>query len=433
MKKIPVLPDKYKKIIAEFSRIFLGCLFIFSGFVKAIDPLGGTYKNIDYFEAFGLGFFNFSALPFAIFLSALEFSLGIGLIMGVYRRFHSILVLLFMLFMTPLTLYLAIANPVSDCGCFGEALVISNWQTFIKNLFLLAAAIVLYYWYKRITPLFSRKSRSLVVLWCWIFILGLSLYCYTYLPILDFRPYKVGADIPELMKIPDDAEHDLYESVLIYSKDGKTEEFTLENYPRDDDSWVFVDSRSKLVKKGYEAPIHDFAAVDEEGVDITERILSNPSYTFLLVGHKLEKAKESNVDRINGIYDYARSYGYDFYALTSSLPEGIREWVENTGAEYPFCTMDDITLKTIVRSNPGLLLIHEGVIINKWPHRTLPEESLLNQPLEVSPLGEIPPRHEVRSLFALTLLFLTPLIALWSFDFFRYRRKEMRKRGENLK
>lgn len=426
MKSKIEITDQNKKIIVEVSRVLLGCVFVFSGFVKAVDPLGSTYKITDYLEAFGLGFLSFSALPASFFLSALEFALGVCLLLGVYRKFHSILILLFMLFMTPLTFYLAIANPVSDCGCFGDALLISNWQTFFKNLVLLAAAVIVFLWHKKITSLFTYKSFSLVVLWTWLFILSVSFYCYTFLPVLDFRPYKIGNNIPELMEIPEDAEHDVYESILIYSKDGVEQEFSIENYPKDDETWTFVDSKSRLIKKGYEPPVHDFVAINDEGDDITDALLYEPAYTFLLVSYRLDKANDSNVDKINEIYDYAKANDYPFYAITSSLPDMIQEWKENTGAEYPFCSMDEITLKTIVRSNPGLLLLKEGTIINKWPHTKLPEENRLNQRLEDSELGQIPPDRSVRRVLSLAIILFFPLIALGLFDFFHYRRKEQK-------
>jgi Predicted membrane protein len=419
------IPGKLEKIIVEICRYLLAGVFLFSGYVKAVDPWGVVYKNLDYFEALGLTFFNFSAIPFAFFLFALEFALGICLLLGIYRRFSSVLILLFMLFMTPFTLYLAITNPVTDCGCFGEAWVITNWQTFSKNVVLLLAALIVFLRYKRMTPFFSRKSESLALLWSGIFILGFSFYCFLYLPTLDFRPYKKGAYLPELMEIPDDAEMDIYETTLVYSKDGKTEEFTIENYPKNDPSWTFVDSRNKLIKKGYEPPIHDFVILTEDGDEITDLVLENPSYTFLLIAHKLEKTSDSNVDKINEIYDYARDYGYDFFALTSSLPNTIREWKENTGAEYPFCSMDDITLKTIIRSNPGLVLLKEGTVINKWANRKLPDSNQLDQPLEDSTLGQIPPDHSVRSILISGLILFLPLIALWLFDFFRYKRSRV--------
>jgi uncharacterized membrane protein YphA (DoxX/SURF4 family) len=366
--------DKFKKVIVEISRILLGVVFVFSGFVKAVDPVGSAYKISDYFSAWGLQFLDILALPGSFFQSVLEFALGVFLLAGIYRKITSFLILLVMCFMTPLTLYLAIANPITDCGCFGDALVITNWQTFYKNTVLLTAAVIVFLWHRQMTFLFPKKHRSLILLFTLLFILGISFYCYAYLPVLDFRPYKIGNNIREGMSIPEGAETDVYETVFIYEKEGIAHEFTIDNYPKEDSGWTFVDSKSKLIKKGYEPPIHDFTITTEQGDDITDEVLADDNYTFLLIAHKLEKASDSNIDKINEIYDYAKQNGYNFICLTASLPSQIKEWKENTGAEYPFCTMDDITLKTIIRSNPGLLLIKKGTIINKWPDKKIPEK-----------------------------------------------------------
>jgi uncharacterized membrane protein YphA (DoxX/SURF4 family) len=407
----------YKKIAVEFCRFLLGLVFIFSGFVKAVDPLGTTYKNLDYLSAFGLNVFDFLAMPLAFAQIAVEFAMGVCLIAGVYRKFHAVLFLAFMCFMTPLTFYLALKNPVTDCGCFGDALILTNWETFSKNIVLLAAAVVVFLWYKKMTPLYIvPKSSSCVTAFTYIFIVGVSLYCYTYLPLLDFRPYKVGADIPELMAVPENAQLDEYETKYIYSKDGIETAFTLEDYPKNDSTWTFVDSKSKLIKKGYESPIHDFIIENEDGEDITGDILNNDSYTFLLIAHKLEKASDSNIDKINEIFDFCIQQGYSFYCLTASLPADIKEWKENTGAEYPFYTMDDIPLKTIIRSNPGLLLIKSGIIQNKWSNPRIPGEEALAQPLEETEWGQIPANQAKRNIALLALSFLSALALLFWLD-----------------
>ena len=412
----------YKKIAVEISRVILGIVFVFSGFVKAIDPWGGAYKIRDYFAAFELSDFNFAAVPLSFFQAAIEFGVGVCLLIGVYRRFNSFFALLIMLFMTPLTLYIAITNPVTDCGCFGDALVISNWSTFYKNIFLLIVAVILFIWHYKMTSLFTWKRYFISSLWIYIFILSVSFYCFTYLPLIDFRPYKIGTSIPEKMLIPEDAPNDEYEVKLFYSKDGETKEFTDKNYPRGDSTWTFVDSKTRLIKKGYQPPIHDFSITNSNEDDITDYILSNPSYTFLLIAHKLEIASDKNVDKINDIYDFSSDKGYDFYALTSSVPKERQEWIGNTGAEYSFCTVDDITLKTIIRSNPGLLLIKGGTVIKKWPNTCLPDENKLSKLIEETNLGKIPTVHHLRNMLLLALILLIPFASLFLYDF-SYRKK----------
>ena len=206
----------FKKLIVEISRIILGAVFVFSGFVKAVDPWGSIYKIKDYMAAFNLSSWDFIALPLAFILFSIEFGIGISLLLGVYRRTNTIFALIFMLFMTPLTLYLAIKNPVTDCGCFGDALVLTNWQTFFKNLPLLLMAICLFLWYKSMTPVFTKRCDSLVAFWVYLFILGLAAYCFFFLPVLDFRPYKVGTHIPDRMKIPEGAKQPVFDTKLFY-------------------------------------------------------------------------------------------------------------------------------------------------------------------------------------------------------------------------
>lgn len=420
------IPDKYKKIIVEIFRVAIGLIFVFSGFVKAVDPWGSAYKFQDYFSAFGLGFFDFLALPASFILSAFEFLLGVFLLAGIYRKVTSFLIVLFMSFMTCLTLYLAIANPVSDCGCFGDAFVITNWQTFIKNIIILPASILVFLWHRQMTFLFSKKSRSLVILFSLIFIFGISFYSYTYLPILDFRPYKIGNNIREQMEIPEGAPTDVYETTFIYEKDGVEQEFTLDTYPKEGSGWTFVDAKSKLIEKGYEPPIHGFSISDEEGYDVTDDILSYDGYTFLLIAHKLEKASDSNIDLVNDIYDYSQAHGYRFYCLTSSLPEQMEEWREKTGAEYSFYTVDDIILKTIVRSNPGLVLLKDATIINKWADRNLPDDSQLKAPLNESELGVIPENNDTTNVVLLFLGLIIPLVILFFID-----RRENKSKSNN--
>jgi len=422
----------FKKVIVEISRIILGAVFVFSGFVKAVDPMGSVYKIKDYMAAFDLSFLDFTALPLAFILFAVEFGIGICLLLGVYRRTNTIFALIFMLVMTPLTLYLAIKNPVTDCGCFGDALVLTNWQTFFKNLPLLLMAICLFFWYKSMTPVFTKKCNSLIVFWVYLFILGLALYGFFFLPMLDFRPYKVGTHIPTLMEVPEGAERPVFETKLIYSKDGIERDFTIDNYPKDDTTWVFVNSKTVTIKKGYEPPIHDFSITTKDGNDITDQILTDTNYTFLLISNKLEEASDDNVEEINEIYDYSKKFGYDFYALTSSLPVEIEEWIRNTGAEYPFGTMDDITLKTIIRSNPGLMLLQDGTIVNKWPNRALHAVSELKTPLDASDIGRIPENRDREKIIIISLIFAIPLFILFLFDFFVLRRRQKKYRREKV-
>ena len=249
---------KIEKFLIEFARVIVGTTFLFSGFVKAIDPLGFAYKIEDYLVELQLTEFFPLALPMAIFMVVAEFSLGVALLLGIYRKWTVRFIGLFMVFFTPLTLWIAITNPVEDCGCFGDALIISNWATFYKNLVLLAGTILLLLQWRRITPLFSRRLAPAAVLFTLVFGLFFSLWNVVRLPVMDFRPYHIGANIPQQMFV-DPEKADVLETVFIYSKEGVEQEFTEENYPWNDTTWTYVDMTTRVVKEGESPKIEDFA------------------------------------------------------------------------------------------------------------------------------------------------------------------------------
>jgi len=363
-------------IIGSVARTLLGLTFIFSGFVKAVDPLGTVYKIEDYLNAFG-GFFTHlvpAAPEAACALILFEFVLGVLLVFNVWIKATSWLALLMMVVMTPLTLYLAIANPVTDCGCFGDAIHLSNWATFGKNVVLLVLAVALLltkdYLYST-----WRKPLDLII-FCVAFLCcsGLMAYALLHLPPIDFRPYKIGNNIPELMTvdIPEDAPVDEYEYTFIYEKDGVQQEFTLDNYPKGDTTWTFVDQRSKLVKKGYEAPeppVHDFVLTltEDDGTvyDMTDEILEQDS-VVLAIMYKVEKASRKQAEKLNRLYQASLESGMPFYAVTGSGEHEIDIWRQETGAEYPFLSCDGVTLKTIVRANPGVVVLNQGTVVDKY-------------------------------------------------------------------
>ena len=357
-------------ITGSIARTLLALTFLFSGFVKAVDPLGTVYKIQDYLhEGFG-GVFQW-AIPAAgvaaVCLIALEWLLGIAMLLNVRTQWTSWITLLFYCIMTPLTLYIAIANPVSDCGCFGDALVITNWQTFWKNIILLLLSICLVICRKAIPELFSWWMEIIITLAALGSVAGIMGYSYTHLPQIDFRPYKVGNHIPTLMEIPDDAEVDQYEITLIYAKDGKEQTFTLENYPKGDPEWTFVDQKSVLIKKGYVPPIHDFEIETLEGDYITQDILESEDPIALVVMYDLTKTDTTQLEKLmHMIHEYPR-----VYFLTASGEEEIFAFAEELGWDEEttystFCFTDPITLKTIVRANPGVIVVQNGTIIDKY-------------------------------------------------------------------
>ena len=407
------MSQRLLKMTVNLCRIIVALTFIFSGFVKAIDPIGLQYKLQDYLGAIGIpGFLpDWMLLIMAVLLAAVEFCMGIFLLFAIQRRLISKLIVVFMSIMTLITVWLVVANPVKDCGCFGDALHLTNTETLVKNIILLGCSIVIMRRPLAMFRFISESNQWIVINYTIVFIFvcsGLSLY---YLPLFDFRPYRIGTNIPRGMEIPKDAEQPLFETTFIMEKGGQRKEFTLNDYP--DSTWKFIDSKTVQVKEGYIPPIHDFSIADRKtGKDLTDSVLRHKGYTFLLIAPYLERADDSNFGDIDQLYEYAQTYNIPFYCLTASTAKAIQRWRNITGAEYPFCITDETTLKTIVRSNPGLLLLKDGTIINKWSHNQLPNGAKLSLPITQSALGKMPQDSVPGKILEIILWFILPLTLL---------------------
>ena len=407
------MSQRLLKMIVNLCRIIVAVTFIFSGFVKAIDPIGTQYKLQDYLGAIGIAGIlpNWTLLAVAVFLAAIEFCIGIFLLFAIQRRLISKLTVAFMAFMTMVTVWIVVADPVKDCGCFGDALHLTNTETLIKNIVLLVCSLAIMYRPLAMFRFVSKSNQWIVTNYTIVFILvssGLSLY---YLPIFDFRPYHIGVNIPRGMEIPKGAKLPQFKTTFIMEKNGQRKEFTLDNYP--DASWKFIDSKTVQTSEGYIPPIHDFSITDNKtGLDLTNSVLSHKGYTFLLIAPHLETADDSNFGDIDRLYEYAQSYDISFYCLTASTTKAIKRWIDLTGAEYPFCITDEAVLKTIIRSNPGLLLLKDGTIINKWSHNNLPNEAKLSRPISQSSLGKMPKDSVPAKILEIVLWFILPLTLL---------------------
>ena len=407
------MSQRLLKMIVNLCRIIVAVTFIFSGFVKAIDPIGTQYKLQDYLGAIGMAGIlpNWTLLAVAVFLAAIEFCIGIFLLFAIQRRLISKLAVAFMTFMTMVTVWIVVADPVKDCGCFGDALHLTNTETLIKNIVLLVCSLVIMYRPLAMFRFVSKSNQWIVTNYTIVFILvssGFSLY---YLPIFDFRPYHIGVNIPRGMEIPKGAKLPQFKTTFIMEKNGQRKEFTLDNYP--DASWKFIDSKTVQTSEGYIPPIHDFSITDNKtGLDLTNSVLGHKGYTFLLIAPHLETADDSNFGDIDRLYEYAQSYDIPFYCLTASTTKAIKRWIDLTGAEYPFCITDDAVLKTIIRSNPGLLLLKDGTIINKWSHNNLPNEAKLSRPISQSSLGKMPKDNVPAKILEIVLWFILPLTLL---------------------
>ena len=407
------MSQRLLKMIVNLCRIIVAVTFIFSGFVKAIDPIGTQYKLQDYLGAIGMAGIlpNWTLLAVAVFLAAIEFCIGIFLLFAIQRRLISKLTVAFMAFMTMVTVWIVMADPVKDCGCFGDALHLTNTETLIKNIVLLVCSLAIMYRPLAMFRFVSKSNQWIVTNYTIVFILvssGLSLY---FLPIFDFRPYHIGVNIPRGMEIPKGAKLPQFKTTFIMEKNGQRKEFTLDNYP--DASWKFIDSKTVQTSEGYIPPIHDFSITDNKtGLDLTNSVLGHKGYTFLLIAPHLETADDSNFGDIDRLYEYAQSYDIPFYCLTASTAKAIKRWIDLTGAEYPFCITDEAVLKTIIRSNPGLLLLKDGTIINKWSHNNLPNEAKLSCPISQSSLGKMPKDSVPAKILEIVLWFILPLTLL---------------------
>ncbi|MFV0328460.1 MAG: BT_3928 family protein [Dysgonomonas sp.] len=425
------------KILVEISRIILGVTFIFSGFVKAVDPFGTAYKIEDYFAAFNLSSLSFLSLPGSVLQSIVEFAMGACMLFGLYRKWNSQLTLVVMIFMTILTLYLAIADPVDDCGCFGDALIITNWQTFYKNIVLLICSIIVFRYCERISNLFTGKTYWLAFLYIFIFIGLFAFRNYLYDPLFDFRPYKIGSDISELMNVEDGKGRE-EKSFLVYAKDGVEKEFTEDNYPWEDSTWVFVRMDTKVIKEGEKPVINDFLINKlvfnaektevETQLDITQEILSDSNYVFLMITPSLTTMDMSYLSGFEDVENYAKDHGYEFLCVTASATDEIMQWSKDNTINFDFCAADGRMLKTVIRSNPGLILLKNGVVVNKWADIDVPGEESLTKPLEDLPYGQMinTKEEDQKNLIGVCVVFFFPLLLLKGFDFlfFRKMRKE---------
>lgn len=358
------------KVLVNFCRVLLGLTFLFSGVVKAIDPVGTQIKLSDYLYAFGMGgnILDSTLLILACLLAGFEILMGSYMLLGAFIRGTSFLVLVMMVLLTPFTLYVALKNPVEDCGCFGDALVLTNWQTFGKNAFLFVMAVLVFVKRKLVVPFVEGRRHWIITLVICLITVRFMTSNIFGLPVLDFRPYKVGTDL---------------RSAILENRDPS---------------------------------MSDFSVLDNDMNDLTGQLLSDHGYTFLLVSPHLESANEGNLDLIDDVFDYCSHYGYNIIGVTASGTDVIRQWTENAGAEIPFLFCDEIPLQTMVRSNPGLVLIKDGVIVNKWSHSRIPSDEELSGPLEEISVGRMPAPDPMRTPWAVALLFGLPLILVVLID-----------------
>ena len=387
----------------NIARIFSGILFVFSGFVKAVDPLGSKYKFIDYFEAWGMDFFNPTALTFGVILGAVELVVGLALLFKVFPKLNTWLALLFMVGFTPITLYLALQENltgqelVHDCGCFGDALILTNWQTFVKNIFILIPVLISFFFRNKMEDVLTKNKAIKVMAVFVLASVGLSLYALQHLPPIDFRPFKVGTKIVclDCLGIEDEPEVQVFQYAKFKNlQTGEIQEFDIiNNYP-DYNVWEYIveqeirvvevpiekeevkaeDEITLLDSISQKNPIHKVSKFYWQlgETDHTCNILLDTSYVFLLVAYDINIASIDEVDDIKKTQEFAQSKGYEFFLTSASLEEDLQKFFDKTKLQIPVLSADDIEQKMHVRATPGLILLKDGVIINKWHHNDIP-------------------------------------------------------------
>ncbi len=357
-------------------RIVVGVLFIFSGLVKANDPLGLSYKMDEFFEVWGMFWAMPLSLPLSIVMIAFEIIAGVAVLIGYAYRVFSFLLFLLIAFFTFLTAYVLFSGNIKECGCFGDCIKITNEETFWKDVALLVLGFVLVIYRKRIKPVLSGYPGTAVMILTAFFAFGVQVYALEHLPFYDCLPYKVGVDINVDNKIPPNAIPDEYDDVFIYEKNGIKKEFTVANYPWKDSTWHYVDRIQRLVKKGNAVPkIQDFFISDHDGNEYTDYILTKEGYSFLWFVKSPEKARTDNMDELKELAKAAQKKGVPFYMLSSANKEITVNFIKENdleGINIEILVLDGTVSKTAMRSNPGLMLIKKGVIQGKWSFRDYP-------------------------------------------------------------
>ena len=360
-----------KNIITQFSRIFVGILFIISGLIKLNDPIGFSYKLAEYFSeaVFNMPFFIPLSLALAVFLVILEVVLGVMLLIGYKTKFTIWSLLLLIVMFTFLTFYSAYFNVVKDCGCFGDALKLTPWESFIKDIVLLFFILVLYFNQSLIKPLFNQTTQNIIFLGSIILCSILAFVVLKHLPIIDFRPYKVGNNIQEGMRVPDDAEKSVVEMIFIYKVKGVETEFTEKDLMNIPEGAEFIDRKDKVITEGYVPPIFDFT-MEKDDSDYASEFLEAPK-TMLIVAYDLHNADREGLAKMEKLFLEAKAKGYKVAGMTSSLPEEINKAKKEFGLTFDFYFCDAITLKTIERANPNIVILKQGTIMQKVHHNDL--------------------------------------------------------------
>lgn len=404
------------KIIRAICRFAFGILFVLSGFLKAVDPVGTSLKIKEYFGAFHMDFLDFLSVPSGVLLTMAEFLVGVAILKGLRIQLFSKIALGFISFFTLLTLWIAIANPVSDCGCFGEALHLSNTGTFIKNLFLLVAALVVFFQRKRFVPIAKPKIEWGYLSLYGVLLLSLQIYTLSNIPQIDFGIYKPGTDLIASQQSMQERE---YETVLVYSKDGEEKEFNLDNLP--DSTWTFVDARNILVSGAEGDASSNLSFIDAQGNPSGDGILEADGPVFLVSVYNASRLDTTDVSAIAALADTLQQKGVELYIVSSNSAEQTEELF----AGFEILYSDYKAVISLNRSNGGLTYINDGIVVKKWGRRSCPAAEigkiLAEDPVIITATTQIDERLFAEiSLFV--ILFLIVIIRFFSKIIYNARR-----------
>ncbi len=424
-----------RTLLVNLCRLVLAFTFILSGLVKIIDPKGFSYKIEEYAGAYGITDFNITQAPLfmAAAVAMLEFSVGIYLFFGIRRRATAGVTLLMLLFFTALTFNAWRWDNVHDCGCFGDIIHLTPAQTLLKNVFLLLCCLPVMRWPRLQVRFISEKSQWTIGLYSWIYGAALCAYNIYMLPVMDFRPYHIGADLLAAMQ-PAEGADVRYTHTFIMEKDGVRKEFSLEDYP--DSTWTFIDRRTHIEGSSKALPpIHDLTVVSREtGVDTTEALLQSDGWKFLIVAPNLSQADDGVMDALAELTDYCNQHTYPLFCLTASGEGDIRNWQDITGAEYPYLLCDETPLRTMVRANPGLVVLKGSTVKAKFSTLSLPKEEDLTDYADRLALFNPDAKDHMHMLLSLLLWFIVPLFVFTLLDnlyqlfiHFKNKRNIMRK------
>lgn len=401
----PEVESRTADIITWTVRTLLGAVFIFSGFVKGIDPWGTMYKFDDYLSAMGLPAWHSPVIVAVFSLCAVEFMTGVFLLLGCFRRTSAIASLVIMAFMLPLSLWIAVFDPVADCGCFGDAVVISNWATFWKNILLTIAAIWMVAFSRRAGCLVMPALQWLAFIISALFIITIQTIGYISQPLIDFRPYKTGTAI-----VPEDAESD-DGLIFIYEKNGVKKEFTTDNLPDEEEGWTFVDRKEKSGNTA-DDKISGFR-LWEGDTDVTEEVLRQNGGQLLLLMPDLKDVSIATTWKINSLHTWSQRHNIDMIAAVAGNSQDIANWEDLSIPEYEIYTADDTSIKEVARGNPAVVYTENGTIRWKRALRAIDVDDFMSPEISDDPMSFATDNYGIlRNLIYLYLIMTAVLIAI---------------------